>query len=391
MTSNSRIFLLLEGIRTACGGFILPIYVLYFRYYHVTLFEVALLAVIFEASVLIFEIPTGLLADRFGRKQSVVLGYFLFALSGLIFVLWRDLNGFIFAEILFGLSEALISGAGEALAVDSIEPDKRAEALPRLFTLRSRIRIAVITVAMLLAGYAFSHNQMITFYPIVAGGFIGFLVAFGFRPTPACLATGRQSGRLWEPIRIMIHKLKTDRVIPAIFFLALVANFAFEGVDQFWQIFLSDFGEFEVSSFGWLTATGAVVAFFAVGPMVKKTSGNLTVIILLLLVTGVIISSLPTAPWETMVPFILVLYFVMREVISPLFSTAINLSIESAGRATFLSAFNMTCSVGEVISGLLVGLIASYLGLPIVFLFCGTVLVLASVGGLIFFVKPAQD
>lgn len=392
MPRNSLTFLILEAVRTACGGFILPIYVLYFRYYHISLFEVALLAVIFEASVLIFELPTGLLADHFGQRKSVITGFFLFALSGLIFIFWRSMSGFVFAEILFGLSEAFISGAGEALAVDSIDADKRAEALPRLFTLRSRIRIIVISVAMLTAGYAFSHNQVVTFYPILAGGLIGILVAFRFRSNRAVGSettnTKQTSIRFWEPISILLQKLKTDRVIPAIFGLALVANFAFEGVDQFWQIFLSEFGEFDVRYFGWLTTIGAVAAFFAVGPILKKSRGNIPAIILVLLVTGVVISALPTAPWEGLLPLLLILYFALREIISPLFSTAINLSIESAGRATFLSAYNMTCSVGEVVSGLMVGLIASRLGLPVVFIFCGTVLVLTSVAGMMFFVRP---
>ena len=120
MTRNIKVFLLAETVLAACGGFILPIYVLYFRYFCITLFQVALLAAVFEASVLVFEIPTGLFADRYGRKLSVGIGFFLFAVSGLVFLLYRNFTGFLMAEVLFGLAEAFISGAGEALAVDSI-------------------------------------------------------------------------------------------------------------------------------------------------------------------------------------------------------------------------------------------------------------------------------
>ena len=82
MTRNIRIFLTTEAILAAFGGFILPIYVLYFRYFNITIFEVAILAVVFEASVLLFELPTGLFADKCGRKLSVIIGFAIFSASG---------------------------------------------------------------------------------------------------------------------------------------------------------------------------------------------------------------------------------------------------------------------------------------------------------------------
>ena len=57
----------------------------------------------------------------------------------------------------------------------------------------------------------------------------------------------------------------------------------------------------------------------------------------------------------------------------------INRAIKAEGRATFLSGYNLVCSVGEVASALIVGVIASRLGLPVVFVLCGGFLVLATV------------
>lgn len=374
MPRNIKVFLITEALVAGFGGFILPVYVLYFRYYQVTLFEVALLAVVFEAAVLVSEIPTGLFADRYGRKLSVSIGFFLFAVSGLVFILFRNLTGFIMAEILFGIAEAFISGAGEALAVDSIrEPDK-GPMLRKIFTLRSRIRIAVITVFMISAGYLFSLNISITFYPVLIGGAGGLLASFFFVSERREQKPGEKPC-LWAPLKNLIRQIRLLAILKVVFIASLVANFAFEAADQYWQVLFSEIFDVDIRIFGLLTAAGAVTAFVLVGPCVRRFSGNISLPLLILLLTGIIISSLPNAP-AIGLPFLIIFYFATKEMISPLFSVAINSAIESQGRATFLSGYNMTCSVGEVASGLMVGLIASRLGLPVVFVLCGGLLVL---------------
>jgi len=375
MPRNIRVFLIAEAIAAGFRGFILPIYVLYFRYYQVTLFEIALLAAIFEATVLVAEIPTGLLADRFGRRLSVGLGFSLFALSGLIFIAFRHLTGFIFAEILFGLGEAFISGAGEALAVDSMPHDDRESWLRRMYARRSRIRIAVTTLVMMTAGYLFSQNLSVTFYPVLIGGLAGLVVSFFFVPDNSDNSPDRRAS-LVAPLKEMIGRIKVMPILRIIFIVSLAANFAFEAADQYWQVLLSEMFDVDVEIYGFLTAAGAVIAFILVGPCLKRFSGGVSLPLFILLLAGVLISSLPNVPAAAL-PFLIILYFSARELVAPLFSVAINSAIGSAGRATFLSGYNLTCSIGEVGSGLMVGLIASRVGLPAVFVISGGFLVFA--------------
>lgn len=373
MTRNIRIFLTTEGILSACRGFIFPIYVLYFRAFDVSLFGVALLAAVFEATILIAEIPTGMFADRFGRKRSVVIGFGFFALSGAVFTLFPYLNGFILGEIFFGLAEAFISGAGEALAVDSIPPAERDDRLPRLFTLRSRIRIGLTTLFMLLAGAVFSLDARLTFHPVFFGGVAGMFVASFFVAEHPSAAVTRPD--IFDPIRLLFRRLNATAVLRVIFVTSLVANFSFEGADQYWQVLAGEYDGFPVVYFGIITAAGAFLAFLLVGPMVNRFSGTLGLPALILLAAGAAVSTMPNVP-AMVLPVLLVIYFVGRELITPLFSITINRAIDSEGRATFLSAYNLTCSVGEVAAGLIVGTIAAALGVPVVFVLCGAVLVL---------------
>ncbi|MBZ5496918.1 MAG: MFS transporter [Acidobacteriia bacterium] len=70
--------------------------------------------------VFVLEIPTGVVADKFGRKISVALGCILFASDMLFFGLSSDYYLLFAAEFLGAVGMTLISGADQALLYDSL-------------------------------------------------------------------------------------------------------------------------------------------------------------------------------------------------------------------------------------------------------------------------------
>jgi len=70
--------------------------------------------------VFILEVPTGVVADKFGRKMSVAIGCLLFAADMLFFGLSRNYSLLFAAEFLGAVGMTLISGADQALLYDSL-------------------------------------------------------------------------------------------------------------------------------------------------------------------------------------------------------------------------------------------------------------------------------
>lgn len=102
--------LLVYNIFTSMS-FILPIRVSYMMIYMVSDSQISLLKMVFSILVFILEIPTGVFADKFGRKLSVSLGTLLFALHALTFILIPNFYGFLLTQLLLGMADAFISGS----------------------------------------------------------------------------------------------------------------------------------------------------------------------------------------------------------------------------------------------------------------------------------------
>lgn len=83
--------------------------------------QIMLLQAIFMISVFIFEIPTGAIADKFGRKKSLILGGFVAGIGFLSYSIYPHFALFILGEVLIALSRALSSGADTALLYDTLK------------------------------------------------------------------------------------------------------------------------------------------------------------------------------------------------------------------------------------------------------------------------------
>jgi MFS family permease len=100
---------------------IMPVIVLFFQDNGLSMSEVFLLQSLFSVAVIVLEVPSGYLSDRFGRRNSIVVGSLLTALGYTIYSVGHGFFGFLCAEILIGFGASFISGADSALLYDSLE------------------------------------------------------------------------------------------------------------------------------------------------------------------------------------------------------------------------------------------------------------------------------
>jgi MFS family permease len=150
--TNIRLFIAFRIFFNA--RFYYPIFTILFLDYGLTIEQFALLNTVWAITIVLAEVPSGALADVFGRKYLIVATSFLMVIEMLViaFVPLGNPNiifwGFLINRVLSGLAEAMASGADEAMAYDSLIKEGSAEDWPKVLSLQMRLRsIASIITA----------------------------------------------------------------------------------------------------------------------------------------------------------------------------------------------------------------------------------------------------
>lgn len=97
----------------------------FFLQHGLSLAQVFLLQSIFSVAVLLWEIPSGLIADKIGRAFSIKLSVPFAALSMILYGLSSQFWQFVACELLLALANGLVSGIDTALLFDSLKADGR--------------------------------------------------------------------------------------------------------------------------------------------------------------------------------------------------------------------------------------------------------------------------
>ncbi len=98
-----------------------PFIMLFFREIGFTYFQIGILFSIREISNTILEIPSGIIADYFGRKNSMLFSFISYIISFIIFSISNNYYLFILAMFLFANGESFRSGTHKAMIVDYLK------------------------------------------------------------------------------------------------------------------------------------------------------------------------------------------------------------------------------------------------------------------------------
>jgi MFS family permease len=143
---------------------IAPIIIPFYKSNNLTAAQILSVQAVFSASMLLFEIPSGYLSDRWGRRKTLLLGGIAIAAGFAVYSISSGIGRFIAAEMLLGFGFSMCSGTDSAILYETLDTLKRKEDYRRIesraeFT--TRIGAAVSSVA---GGLLASAGIRIPFY-----------------------------------------------------------------------------------------------------------------------------------------------------------------------------------------------------------------------------------
>lgn len=164
LSGNSRRFVLFTVFYNARAYY--PVLAILFLDLGLTLDEFVLLNLIWAATIFLFEVPSGALADTLGRKKLLVAASLLMVIE-MLCLLFAPRGGgtLLFALCVInrfcsGLSEACASGADEALAYESLPADDRIGQWDKLLATTMRWRSGGFVIAMIIGGLIYNPEPL---------------------------------------------------------------------------------------------------------------------------------------------------------------------------------------------------------------------------------------
>jgi MFS family permease len=330
----------------------------------------------FTVGQVLFEVPTGVVADTVGRRASYLLGSATLFVSTLLYLwLWQTHGPFwawAVISMLLGLGFTFFSGATEAWLVDGLSAAKYSGTLESAFA-KGQIAGGVAMLTGTLAGGAIAQITNLGVPYILRAVMLGltFLVAFismhdvGFAP--------RRGTSVWKKTRSVVrssldHGLRN----PPVRWLMLSAPFsggvgiyAFYAMQPYLLELYGQRGSYAIAGLAAAIVAGTQIIGGYLVPHVGKVFPRRTSFLLFGTVTGAAALALLGVTSRFWVALALLgTWAILFAATMPIRQAYINGLIPSAERATVLSSDNLLSSSGGVVVQPVLGRVAEAWGYP---------------------------
>ena len=353
MFKNKNIILYLIYTLLSSISFISPYTNLYLREtFGFSVSNIGLILIIYQITKFIFEIPTGVIADKYGKKLSVIIGNILIILSYIILLLNIPILVYI-SFFLKGLGYTFISGSFESLFVNSLDN----KYLIKLNSIERIFFYLGIGISSALGGVIIDildYNIIIILDTLIIIGIL--IVSLFVKETK--IELNHKEKLLKSSVKLILSK----KFLVCFLLLDLVNAIAFINVEDFYSTFLSNIG-LDTKLIGFIVAI-QLFASSIIGYIIHSFYRNLnkvkvymfysilkTVFELFIYLQNNII----------LIPIFYILSSTCFSLFAPIKYEIFQANINNEIRSTVLSIKSLTIAIGGVISYFMVFLLGKYL------------------------------
>ena len=344
---------------------------------HLSPLELVLMGTAMEASVFLCEVPTGVVADTYSRRLSLVIGFVGMGLAWLLVGIASSAPLVIALWALWGLSYTFTSGAYQAWITDEVGLER----VNVIFLRGARFEYVGAFVGLFafvaLGTLSLRASVIVSGAVTIACGLACafFMPETGFTRRPRAVGA-RALAELAKTATLGGRYVRAQPLLILLIGIALIGGMGAEAFDRLREahfirnIGLPSIGHFEpVVWFGAFSVVSMVFAFFAVGRLRKRfeKTGTVGVARLLFASTAFVITAqlafALTGSAAVAIASLLAIFLVNR-LVGPLWSIWVNQQItDSSVRATVLSITGQADAVGQAAGGPVLGLIGNVWGI----------------------------
>lgn len=350
--------------------------------------QLVLVGTVLEISCFLAEVPTGIVADLYSRRLSVIIGSLLIGFGFIIGGSLPVFGGILLSQVIWGIGATFHSGASDAWLADELGEERMGQVYLRSAQLEKLVSFVAIIVSVAIA----SVNLQLA---IILGGVVHILNALyllrfmpenGFTPKPK--EERETFGAMIKTFKSGVTVIRARPVLLTMIAITFVAGAYSESFDRLSTPHLLTNFTFptingtelpEVVWFGLMNIVGLLTsATFAevIRRRVKTDSAAKIAQALIYLNVTLLISVLVFALSGNLLLAIGANLLVsnLRGVMYPLRMTWMNQGLEPQYRATVLSTVSQTDAFGQIAGGPAFGWIGTNFGLRVALALGGLVL-----------------
>jgi len=348
--------------------------------------QLVLLGTVLEVSIFLFEIPTGIVADIYSRRLSVIIGFTLIGLGMLLEGSWQFFVTILLAQAVWGIGYTFISGAQDAWLADEIGEERLTSTYLRGSQFAQIAALAGIIMNVVLA----SIQLNLPFFFAGAGHIALALFLALFMPERGFKPTLQSERHTWQKMgatfREGMNAIRERPLLVTILGIALVYGLYSEALDRLWEAHILDnFSLPPIDNLNivvWFGMINASIMIIAIGTteFIHRRASKLDhgrMVKVLALFSGIISAGLMLFGLASGFSMALLSYStvaVVRKTMQPLYSAWINRGIPTQVRATVLSTYGQMDAVGQILGGPVVGVAANRFGLRAAIVLAGILL-----------------
>jgi MFS family permease len=375
-----HIYLLLTLLSTLSASFIWGINTLFLLDAGLNNVEAFAANAFFTAGMVIFEVPTGALADTWGRRASYLLGAATLLCSTLLYLaMWQahaPLWGWAIASILLGLGFTFFSGATEAWLVDALAFSGYKESLETVLA-RGQIVGGAAMLTGSVAGGVLAQVTNLGVPYMIRSGCLGLTLVAAFFLMKDLGFTPDRSKRPLEEVRRLVHaSFDYGWRNPPVRWLMLaglgaggVSMFAFYALQPYLLELYGDRKAFGVAGLAAAIVAGSQMVAGLIVPRVRRLFHRRTDALIATYLIGIACLALMGATGNFGVAIVLlVVWGLTFSMEMPIRQAYLNGIIPSEQRATVLSFDNLMASAGGVVAQPALGRVSDLWGYPTAYL-----------------------
>lgn len=316
---------------------IMPIIVLFYEENGLGLKEIFLLKSVYSVVLVALDIPTGYLADAWGRRNCLLSGCII-AFGGFIcYSFSSTFAAFFMAEILLGIGQSLVSGADSALLYDTMLHYDREDEYLKYEGKVTMIGNFSEAFAGIIGGLLATSSLRLPFYGQVMVAFIGIPAALALREFNVRQRIVNPLSNIWNIIR---YSLITNKSLCYDIMFSGVIGAATLTMAWFVQPVLMHI-DLPTGLFGvvWtiLNLTVGIAALYS-DTLNARLGENRTYTLILVFIVGGYLSVSFCLNYLSL--FLFFLFYIVRGFATPILKGYINRQTFSEMRATVLSIRN---------------------------------------------------